>query len=95
VYSGNYGDDYAMFEPAHGSAPKYAGQNKVNPVATVLSGAWMVEYLGEKQISDAIFKATEDVINEGKHVTYDLGGSATLSQMTDQIASRAGKLLKR
>ncbi len=95
VYSGNYGDNYAMFEPAHGSAPKYAGQNKVNPVATVLSGAWMVEYLGEKQISDSIFKATEDVINEGKHVTYDLGGSATLSQMADQIASRAGKLLKR
>jgi isocitrate dehydrogenase len=95
VYSGNYGDKYAMFEPAHGSAPKYAGQNKVNPVATVLSGAWMVEYLGEKQISDAIFKGTEDVINEGKYVTYDLGGGATLSQMADQIASRAGKLLKK
>jgi isocitrate dehydrogenase len=94
VYSGNYGDKYAMFEPAHGSAPKYAGQNKVNPVATVLSGAWMAEYLGEKQVSDAIFKATEDVINEAKYVTYDLGGSATLSQMADQIASRAGKLLK-
>ena len=95
VYSGNYGDKYAMFEPAHGSAPKYAGQNKVNPVATVLSGAWMVEYLGEKQISDAIFKATEVVINEGKHVTYDLGGSASMSQMADQIALRAGKLLKK
>ena len=95
VYSGNYGDKYAMFEPAHGSAPKYAGQNKVNPVATVLSGAWMVEYLGEKQISDAIFKATEDVINEGKQVTYDLGGSASMSQMADQIALRAGKLLKK
>ena len=95
VYSGNYGDKYAMFEPAHGSAPKYAGQNKVNPVATVLSGAWMVEYLGEKQISDAIFKATEVVINEGKHVTYDLGGSASMSQMADQIAWRAGKLLKK
>jgi isocitrate dehydrogenase len=95
VYSGNYGDRYAMFEPAHGSAPKYAGQNKVNPVATVLSGAWMVEYLGEKQISDAIFRATEDVINEGKYVTYDLGGNATLSQMADQIASRAGRLLKK
>ena len=95
VYSGNYGDKYAMFEPAHGSAPKYAGQNKVNPVATVLSGAWMVEYLGEKQISDAIFKATEDVINEGTHVTYDLGGRATMSQMADQIALRAGKLLKK
>lgn len=95
VYSGNYGDKYAMFEPAHGSAPKYAGQNKVNPVATVLSGAWMVEYLGEKQISDAIFKATEGVINEGTHVTYDLGGRATMSQMADQIALRAGKLLKK
>jgi isocitrate dehydrogenase len=95
VYSGNYGDSYAMFEPAHGSAPKYAGQNKVNPVATILSGAWMVEYLGEKPISDAVFKATEDVINENKYVTYDLGGKATLSQMADQIAARAGKLLKK
>jgi len=55
----------------------------------------MVEYLGEKQISDAIFKATEDVINEGKQVTYDLGGSASMSQMADQIALRAGKLLKK
>ena len=94
VYSGNYGDNYAMFEPAHGSAPKYAGQNKVNPVATILSGAWMVEYLGEKQISEAIFKATEDVISEGKYVTYDLGGSATTSQMADQIALQASKLLQ-
>ncbi len=95
VYSGNYGDNYAMFEPAHGSAPKYAGQNKVNPVATILSGAWMVEYLGEKPISDAIFKATEDVIEENKYVTYDMGGSTTLSQMSDQIASRAAKFLKK
>jgi isocitrate dehydrogenase (NAD+) len=95
VYSGNFGDDFAMFEPAHGSAPKYAGQNKVNPVATILSGAWMVEYLGEKQISDAIFKATEQVINENKYVTYDLGGSATTSQMADQIAMRAVKRLKK
>ncbi len=95
VYSGNFGDDFAMFEPAHGSAPKYAGQNKVNPVATILSGAWMIEYLGEKQISDAIFKATEQVINENKYVTYDLGGSATTSQMADQIAMRAVKRLKK
>lgn len=95
VYSGNYGNDYAMFEPAHGSAPKYAGKDKVNPVATILSGAWMVEYLGEKPISKAIFKATEDVINENKYVTYDLGGRATLSQMSDQIATRAANLLKK
>lgn len=95
VYSGNYGDNYAMFEPAHGSAPKYAGKDKVNPVATVLSGAWMADYLGERAICKAIFTATEDVINEGKYFTYDLGGKATLSQMSDQIAARAAKVLKR
>lgn len=95
VYSGNYGDDYAMFEPAHGSAPKYAGKDKVNPVATVLSGAWMADYLGEHDICKAIFKATEDVINENKYVTYDLGGTASLSQMADQIATRAAKMLKK
>ncbi|HET8857711.1 MAG TPA: isocitrate/isopropylmalate family dehydrogenase [Nitrososphaeraceae archaeon] len=93
VYSGNYGDKYAMFEPAHGSAPKYAGKNKVNPVATICSGAWMVEFLGEKDISKAIFKAAEDVINENKFVTYDLGGTASLSQMAEQISQRASKLL--
>jgi isocitrate dehydrogenase len=93
VYSGNYGDKYAMFEPAHGSAPKYAGQNKVNPVATICSGAWMADYLGEKEISKAIFKATEDVINENKFVTYDLGGTSSLIQMAEQISNRASKLL--
>lgn len=95
VYSGNYGDKYAMFEPAHGSAPKYAGKNKVNPVATICSGAWMVDYLGEKDISKAIFKATEDVINENKFVTYDLGGTSSLIQMAEQISQRASKLLSK
>ena len=95
VYSGNYGDKYAMFEPAHGSAPKYAGQNKVNPIATICSGAWMVDYLGEKDISKAIFKATEDVINENKFVTYDLGGTSSLIQMAEQISQRASKLLSK
>lgn len=93
VYSGNYGDKYAMFEPAHGSAPKYAGQNKVNPVASICSGAWMVDFLGEKDISKAIFKATEAVINENKFVTYDLGGTSSLTQMAEQISQKAAKLL--
>lgn len=93
VYSGNIGDNYAMFEPAHGSSPKYKGMNKVNPTATILSGAWMVEYLGEKEISKAIFAAAEEVINEGKYVTYDLGGNATTTQMAEQIATRAAKRL--
>ena len=95
VYSGNYGDTYAMFEPAHGSAPKHARQDKVNPVATILSGAWMVEYLGEKHISDAIFKATEQVIDEGKFLTYDLGGSASLSRMAEEIAQRSASLVRK
>jgi isocitrate dehydrogenase (NAD+) len=95
VYSGNFGDSFAMFEPAHGSAPKYAGKNKVNPVATILSGAWMADYLGEKDISEAIFGATEQVINDNKYVTYDLGGSATLSEMTDKIAQLSTNILKK
>jgi isocitrate dehydrogenase (NAD+) len=95
VYSGNYGDDYAMFEPAHGSAPKYAGKNKVNPVATILSAALMVDYLGEKEISSAIFESTENVINENLYVTYDLGGNSTLSRMAEEIADRAARILKK
>ena len=95
VYSGNYGDDYAMFEPAHGSAPKYAGKNKVNPVATILSAALMVDYLGEKEISSAIFESTENVINENLYVTYDLGGNSTLSRMAEEIANRAARILKK
>lgn len=85
IYSANIGDNYAMFEPAHGSAPKYAGQDKVNPTATILAGAWMLDYLGEKRQSEAIFKATERVIAEGHDVTYDLGGDASLSKMTEAI----------
>jgi isocitrate dehydrogenase (NAD+) len=95
VYSGNFGNNFAMFEPAHGSAPKYAGQNKVNPVATILSGAWMADYLSEKDISEAIFRATEQVINENKYVTYDLGGNATLSEMTDKIAQLSSNILRK
>jgi isocitrate dehydrogenase (NAD+) len=89
IYSGNFGDGYAMFEPAHGSAPRYKGQDKVNPTATILAGAWMLEYLGEKEKASAIFKATHDVIAEGKTVTYDLAGNARLSEMADAIAERA------
>jgi isocitrate dehydrogenase len=85
IYSANIGDCYAMFEPAHGSAPKYAGQDKVNPVATVLAGAWMLDYLGEYENSKAIFEATEKVISEGKKVTYDMGGHAKSSEMVDEI----------
>ena len=95
VYSANLGENYAMFEPAHGSAPKYKGMNKVNPTAAILSGAWMVEYLGEPEIKDVIFKATEEIINDGKFVTYDIGGNAKTSEMSDALAKRAAELLKK
>lgn len=85
IYSANIGDKKAMFEPAHGSAPKYKGMDKVNPVATVLAGAWMLDYLGMKKESQKIFKATEKVIADGKKLTYDLGGNAKASEMVDEI----------
>lgn len=95
VYSANMGDDYAMFEPAHGSAPKYKGMDKVNPTATILAAAWMIGYLGEREKMEAIFKATEGVIAEGKKVTYDLGGDAKLSEMTEAIAEKTREILGR
>ncbi len=85
VYSGNFGEDYAMFEPAHGSTPKYKGEDKVDPTATVLSGAWMLDYLGEKKESKAIFDATMKVMKAGKDLTYDLGGKAGTRRMAQAI----------
>ncbi|MDV3244050.1 MAG: isocitrate/isopropylmalate dehydrogenase family protein [Nitrososphaerales archaeon] len=86
VYSGNFGDDYAMFEPAHGSTPKYKGLDKVNPTATILSAAWMLDYLGEKKASKAIFAATLKELKEGEYVTYDLGGKSGTREMARAIA---------
>ncbi|HEY7875940.1 MAG TPA: isocitrate/isopropylmalate dehydrogenase family protein [Actinomycetota bacterium] len=69
---GNIGDDAAVFEPTHGSAPKYAGQNKVNPMAMMLSGVLMLRHLEEGDAADRLERAIADVIVEGKHVTYDM-----------------------
>ena len=95
IYSANMGDNFAMFEAAHGSAPQFAGQNKVNPTATILSGAWMAEYLGEADIRNAIFAATEQVINEGDTVTWDIGGNASTTQMTDAIITKTKEKLRK
>ena len=95
IYSANIGYNFAMFEAAHGSAPSFAGQNKVNPTAAILSGAWMAEYLGEKDIRDAIFDATYQVINEGKYLTFDIGGNATTTQMAQEISKTAQEKLKK
>jgi isocitrate dehydrogenase (NAD+) len=68
----NYGDGVAVFEPTHGSAPKYAGQNKVNPMAQLLSGMLMLRHLDEHEAADSLEHAIAEVIREGKSVTYDM-----------------------
>jgi len=84
----NLGDDKAIFEPTHGSAPKYAGQNKVNPTASMLSGVMMLRHLGEVKAADRLEKAIAKVIVEGKSVTYDLKPGAPSDQIvgTSQVA---------
>ncbi|WP_342306329.1 isocitrate/isopropylmalate dehydrogenase family protein [Methanolobus sp. ZRKC5] len=76
----------SMFEPIHGSAPKYKGMNKVNPIATIWAGAMMIEQLGEKEAADSIVSAIETNILEAKVRTYDMGGSAGTSDVGDDIA---------
>ena len=86
--SGNIGQNLGVFEPTHGSAPKYAGMYKVNPIATILAGKMMLEWLGEKELADRVEKATAEVIAEGKVKTYDMGGSNTTLEMGKAIAER-------
>ncbi len=68
----NIGDVAALFEPIHGSAPKYAGQNKVNPMAMMFSGVLMLRHMGERDAADRLERALAEVIREGKSVTYDM-----------------------
>src|SRR2546430_3868195 len=68
----NFGEDAAIFEPTHGSAPKYAGQNKVNPIAMMLSGMLMLRHLDEAEAAERLESAIADVIREGASVTYDM-----------------------
>jgi isocitrate dehydrogenase (NAD+) len=84
----NIGHEMAVFEAAHGSAPKYAGLNKVNPTAMILSGGLMLEYLGEPEQALKIKTAVSKVLDEGKHTTYDLGGTAGTTQMTAAIIDK-------
>ncbi len=86
----NMGDNMAVFEPTHGSAPRYAGQNKVNPMAMMLSAAMMLRYLRENEAANKLEKAVADVIAEGKNVTYDLKAdrnqpAAGTSQVADAV----------
>jgi isocitrate/isopropylmalate dehydrogenase len=85
--SGNIGEKLAVFEPTHGSAPKYAGQYKVNPIATILAAKMMLDWLGETSKAEAVQKAVAQVIEEGKVRTYDMGGSSKTLDMAKAIAA--------
>ena len=82
----NVGDEIAVFEPTHGSAPRYSGQNKVNPMAMMLSGVMMLRHLGEKNAADRLEKAIADVIVDGKNVTYDIMPDSESAVGTSQVA---------
>ena len=84
----NIGEDGAVFEPVHGSAPKYAGQNRANPTAMILSGVLMLRHLGYPDVADRVEIAVRDVIAEGTVVTHDLGGTAGTSEFADAIVER-------
>jgi isocitrate dehydrogenase (NAD+) len=90
----NIGEKYAVFEPVHGSAPKYAGQNKVNPMAMMFSGVLMLRYLGEHDAAERMDRAMAAVIAEGRDVTYDLKPrpddptAVGTSQVADAIIAR-------
>ncbi len=83
--SGNIGKRLAVFEPSHGSAPKYAGQNKVNPIATILAAKMMMEWLGETEKAERVERATASVIKAGRVRTYDMGGHNTTREMAEEI----------
>jgi isocitrate dehydrogenase (NAD+) len=93
--SANLGDDAAVFEATHGSAPKYKGQNKVNPMATILSGVMMLRHLGETEAAERLERAVATVIAEGKSLTYDMkpaGASAVgTSEVADAIIKKLGR----
>jgi isocitrate/isopropylmalate dehydrogenase len=86
--SGNIGDSFAVFEPTHGSAPKYAGLYKVNPTAMLLAVKLMLDWLGEGDKASALEQAIAGVIAEGKVRTYDLGGDASTLEMARAVAGR-------
>jgi isocitrate/isopropylmalate dehydrogenase len=86
--SANIGAKLAVFEPTHGSAPKYAGQYKVNPFAMILAAKMMLDWLGETAKGFVLEGAVAEVINEGRVRTYDMGGNSTTLDMAKAIAAK-------
>ncbi|MFC1926335.1 isocitrate/isopropylmalate dehydrogenase family protein [Chloroflexota bacterium] len=98
--SANIGDEMAVFEAAHGSAPKYAGMNKVNPMAMMLAAVMMLSYIGENAASELVESALAQVVAEGKVVTYDLKPdpsdptAATTTEFADAVSKRVKELIR-
>lgn len=88
VPGANIGDEAALFEPVHGSAPKYAGKNRANPAAMILAAVLMLDYLGEKDAARRIETALAAQIKDGKVVTPDLGGCAGTKEMAAELSRR-------
>jgi len=89
--SGNIGEKLAVFEPTHGSAPKYAGQYKVNPIATILAAKMMLDWLGEKEKAARMELAVAEVVKDGRVRTYDMGGKNSTLEMGKAIAATVGE----
>jgi len=89
----NIGLEMAVFEPVHGSAPKYAGKDKADPTALILSAVLMLSHLGEVDAAHALFEGVRRVIGSGKRVTYDLGGSSGTKDMGEAIAEEVARLV--
>lgn len=88
VPGANVGDRIAVFEAVHGTAPDIAGKGIANPLAVLLSGLLMMDYMGERKIADTVRQAVWDVLTEGKHLTGDLGGKANTATFTDAIIDK-------
>ncbi len=88
AYNGNIGDTKAIFEPTHGTAPPFADKNVANPIASIMAGMMMLEYLGEKEAASQLERAITEVLLEGKVRTFDLGGSSSTTEVAEAISER-------
>jgi isocitrate dehydrogenase (NAD+) len=91
VPSGNIGDNAALFEAVHGTAPDIVGKGIANPTAIVMSAAMMLNYLNEQEASRRILDALDKVYREAKHTTRDVGGTATTKEFTQAVIAAIGK----
>ena len=88
AYRGNIGDSVAVFEPIHGTAPKYADKNIVNPSAAIMAAKFMFDHLGEKEAASLIYQSLTDVLGEGKVKTYHMGGNASTTDFGEAVAEQ-------